>query len=98
ALTAEGLSVVAIDRRAPMMGSTSASTAMLQYEIDTHLIDLSERLGRQHAEAAYHACLDGVRAIARLARELGVDVGFRRRPSLYYASSARDAKALLAEG
>lgn len=98
ALTAEGRSVIAIDRRQPMMGSTSASTALLQYEIDTHLIDLSKTLGDQHAVAAYQACLRGVRAIARIARGLDEDVGHRARGSLYYASSRRDAKTLLAEG
>lgn len=98
ALTAAGHSVVAIDRRAPMTGSTSASTAMLQYEIDVHLTDLIAALGREHAQAAYLACLAGVRAIARIARGLEEDVGFRRRASLYYASSQRDVAALRAEG
>ncbi len=98
ALTAEGRAVIAIDRRQPMMGSTSASTALLQYEIDTHLVDLAKTLGQDHAVDAYKACLRGVRAIARLARGLDEEVGHRMRGSLYFASSAKDAKVLLAEG
>jgi len=94
ALTSRGLSVIVIDRRNPGHGSTSASTALLQYELDTHLADLTEELGRKRAVNAYRACLAGVRAIGRLARGLKQDVGFSPRPSLYYASRARDVKSL----
>jgi glycine/D-amino acid oxidase-like deaminating enzyme len=94
ALTAAGLSVIAVDRRHPAHGSTSASTALLQYELDVSLTDLIDRLGRQRAVDSYRAALDGVRAIGRISRGLSGDVGFRNRPSLYYASRKRDAKAL----
>ena len=92
ALTAEGLSVIVVDKRHPAHGSTSASTALLQYELDSSLTDLIDRLGHRRAVDAYHACLEGVRAIGRAARGLKEDIGFRRRPSLYYASSSGDAQ------
>jgi len=98
ALTARGLSVIVIDRRHPAHGSTSASTALLQYELDEHLVDLIDDLGRERAVDAYRACLEGVRILGRLSRELKEDVGFRRRPSLYYASRAREVAALRKEG
>jgi len=97
ALTAEGLSVIVVDRRHPAHGSTSASTALLQYELDVALADLTEDIGEQRAVDAYHATADGVEAVARLCGELGADVGFRRRPALYFASRARDAKTLRKE-
>ncbi len=96
-LTAKGLHVIAIDRRNPGLGSTSASTALLQYELDVHLADLITRVGRERAVAGYRACLEGVRAIGRIANDLTEVVDFRRRPSLYRASRSRDAKALRAE-
>lgn len=96
-LTDAGLSVIAIDCRYPGHGSTSASTALLQYELDSSLTELSEKLGRGRAVDAYRATLHGVRAVARLAGGLKRDVGFRRRPSLYYASRSRDAEALRTE-
>jgi glycine/D-amino acid oxidase-like deaminating enzyme len=97
ALSAAGLSVIAVDRRYPGHGSTSASTALLQYELDVSLTDLTEKLGRQHAVDAYRATLAGVRAIARIAGGFNEDVGFRRRPSLYYASNARDVEPMRRE-
>jgi len=97
ALTAAGLSVIAVDCRHPAHGSTSASTALLQYELDVSLTDLIDRLGRQRAVDSYWAALDGVRAIGRISKAVKEDVGFRNRPSLYYASRKRDAKDLREE-
>ena len=37
ALTGAGLSVAAIDRRGAIKGSTAATTALIQYEVDTPL-------------------------------------------------------------
>jgi glycine/D-amino acid oxidase-like deaminating enzyme len=97
AITAAGLSVIAIDRRHPAHGSTSASTALLQYELDTPLTELIDNLGATRAVDAYRACLDGVHGIGRISRQLEADVGYRRRPSLYFASRARDVKVLRKE-
>jgi glycine/D-amino acid oxidase-like deaminating enzyme len=97
ALSEAGLSVIAVDCRYPGHGSTSASTALLQYELDTSLMELTEKLGRRRAVDAYRATLDGVRAIGRIARGLKEDVGFRQRPSFYYASRSRDAEAMRRE-
>lgn len=44
-LQQDGLDVCVIDRREAGWGSTAASTALLQYEIDTELQDLAERHG-----------------------------------------------------
>ena len=45
ALSEAGLSVVIVDRRGPVAGSTAASTALLQYEIDTPLSKLAKQIG-----------------------------------------------------
>ncbi len=52
-LTEAGLSVIIVDRRGPLLGSTPASTALLQYEIDTPLTLLSEEIGRERAERVW---------------------------------------------
>jgi glycine/D-amino acid oxidase-like deaminating enzyme len=98
ALTSEGLSVIVVDRRHPAHGSTSASTALLQYELDVSLAELADKVGYDRSVDAYRACLEGVRAIGRLARGLKHDVGFHRRPSIYYAARSRDVDSLREEG
>lgn len=97
ALTAEGRSVIVVDRRHPGHGSTSASTALLQYELDISLSDLTKNVGEERALDTYHAAADGVESIARICGALDTDVGFQRRPTLYFASRARDVRALRRE-
>ena len=58
-------------------GSTAATTALIQYEIDTHLADLIDRVGRDQAERSYRLCLDAVRGIGELA---GDDCAWRDDP------------------
>lgn len=96
-LTRAGLDVVTLDRRDVARGSTSASTALLQYEIDTHLTDLRELVGRAHADRAYLLCLEAIDSLEELAREVGEGEHFRRKHSLYYASSRRDLGPLREE-
>src|SRR5690606_26953096 len=48
-LTEEGFEVTVIDRRDICSGSTSASTALLQYEIDVSLVDMKEIIGEEKA-------------------------------------------------
>jgi len=97
ALTAEGKSVVLVDRRAPATGSTAASTALLQYEIDRELHDLIGLVGEQDAVRAYRLSAQAIDRLEGICSLLGADCGFRRRSSLYLASSRRDRNRLDAE-
>jgi len=92
-LTAHGHDVVVFDERAVGWGSSAASTALIQYEIDTHLIDLAKQYGEADAVLAYRACADAVPALGALAGKVR-DVDFHRRDSLYYASRRRHRHVL----
>jgi glycine/D-amino acid oxidase-like deaminating enzyme len=96
-LAGAGLETVVIDRRDVAGGSTSASTALLQYEIDRPLIELIGRLGRRDAERAYRLCHDSIDTIARLVDELGVDCVFQRRRSVYLACRSSERNFLREE-
>lgn len=85
--------VVVLDQRDAAWGSTSASTALLQYEIDTHMIDLTESYGEDNAVLAYRACADAIDMLADKASDVG-DVAFSRMQSLYYASKKRHRRIL----
>jgi glycine/D-amino acid oxidase-like deaminating enzyme len=52
-LAKAGFDVVVIDRRMPGLGSTAASTAMIQFELDTPLRELSGKIGDHRAARAY---------------------------------------------
>ncbi len=90
----EGIHTVLLEGREVGYGSTGASTALLQYELDTHLSDLAERLGSGPAERCYRLCADAIEGIERLAHKVGGESDFTRKSSLYLASASRDVKAL----
>jgi glycine/D-amino acid oxidase-like deaminating enzyme len=95
-LARAGIAVCVIDRREAGWGSTAASTALLQYEIDVEMRDLAKRVGEANAVLAYRACEHAVPKLQRLAKQLhGVDG--RRMRSLYYASRWYHKSRLLKE-
>jgi len=91
-----GLDVVVVEQRDVAWGSSAASTALLQYEIDTHMADLARIYGEFHAVQAYQACADAITDLQSLASELG-DVDFDMQESLYYASKRVHKTPLLEE-
>ncbi|WP_028916422.1 FAD-dependent oxidoreductase [Pseudoxanthomonas sp. J35] len=95
-LAAHGHSVAVLERRDLGWGSTSASTALLQYEIDTHLVDLARQHGEADAALAYRACVDAIDWLRERASRLG-GVCFTRSRSLYYASRRRDVRGMREE-
>ena len=95
-LVAHGHDVVVADQRDAAWGSTAASTALLQYEIDTHLVDLAQRYGERDAVLAYRACSDAIDSLASLAKSLR-DVEFARARSVYFASRPWHQPALREE-
>lgn len=96
-LTRAGMDVVVIDKRDVGAGSTCASTALLSYEIDTHLVELAQRIGRRDAQRAYRVCHDCIDAIERLVDELRIEGVFQRKPSAYLAVKDAEAATLREE-
>ena len=88
-LAKAGYDVLVADKRHVGMGSTAASTALLQYEIDTPLIQLIKQVGEQHAVRSYLLCLQAIEEMGKLCQRLP-EAGFTRKPSLQYASSKKD--------
>ncbi|BEV03997.1 FAD-binding oxidoreductase [Chryseobacterium gambrini] len=86
----EGYKTILIDQRELCNGSTSATTSMLQYEIDVPLFELIEKIGKKGAVASYKACSDSIDKLEKLTGEIKSDSGFKRKKSLYYASKKKD--------
>lgn len=97
ALLNAGLSVIAVDRRKPMAGSTPASTALLQFEIDTPLTKLQKKIGINAAARAWWRSIDAVRALGARIEDLGISCGYHERTTLYLPGNEMDAKALKRE-
>jgi glycine/D-amino acid oxidase-like deaminating enzyme len=97
ALIATGLRIVVLDERDIAQGSTSASTALLQYEIDTSLTELTGMLGAEAAMQAYMACAQSFAMLEGRMAELLPLADYERRESLYLAARESDVEPLQAE-
>ena len=93
ALASEGLKVAMVDRRGPAKGSTSASTALVQYEIDTPLTTLARKIGKEKAVRAWRRSRLAVDAVAARLKELDV-ADVVQRGSLYLAGNMLDRDGL----
>lgn len=93
----DGYETILIDKRELCNGSTSATTSMLQYEIDVPLYELTEIIGEKGAVASYKACSDAIDTIENLVGKIHSEAGFKRKKSLYFASKKKDAEWLKKE-
>ncbi len=97
ALAASGHRVAVVDRRGPSLGSTAASTALLQFEIDTPLLHLKQKIGARPAERAWlrsKAALDSLHTLIRRSPLAGA---VRVRSSVYLAGPILPAKEMIRE-
>jgi len=93
----DGFKTVLVDRREIGNGSTSATTSMLQYEIDVPLFELSEMIGKEGAEKAYWACYDSIDILGKVAKQIKSECGFKKKESLYFAAFKKDVPDLKKE-
>lgn len=90
-LAEAGIGAVVLDRRDIGWGSTAASTALLQYEIDTELVELKEMFGEETAVRCYRSCGDAIDKLHDITQKLDDSCGFSLKPSLFMAKRASDA-------
>jgi glycine/D-amino acid oxidase-like deaminating enzyme len=83
ALQHGGLRVLVVDRRQPMTGSTPASTALLQFETDTPLLELTRRIGHSRAARAWWRSAQAVLALQGRIADLDLVCDFVPRDTLY---------------
>ena len=93
-LTKVGFESILVDRRHIGMGSTAASTALLQYEIDIPLHELIEKTGREKAIRSYLLCRQSINTLSTISHALGIKNNFSLKPSFQYASYKKDKKNL----
>ena len=91
-----GIGCMVIDARTIGLGSTCASTSLLQYEIDTPLSELKELVGLKNAVTSYQLCADAITKLGAIAKEIDfTDFAFNK--SLYYAAFKKDEAFLKEE-
>lgn len=92
-----GYKTVVLDKRDIGTGSTAATTSMLQYEIDTPLIDLAGMIGEMPAVECYKAGIGSIEVLDKLIRDEKLKCGFELKKSLQIAHSKKAENKLLEE-
>jgi glycine/D-amino acid oxidase-like deaminating enzyme len=88
-----GIEAMLVDRRTIGLGSTCASTSLLQYELDIPFVKLAEICGKKKAVYAYTRSREALREL----KDIAIQTGFahlQSKESLYYAASQKDVKLL----
>lgn len=83
-----GIECAVVDARSIGLGSTCASTSLLQYEIDVPLTRLKKKIGMADALQAYQSCASSIGKLEGIAKETGFP-DFQYKKSLYYASGKK---------
>ena len=96
-LAERGHDVVMLDRRPPCRGSTFASTAMIQFELDTTLSELADKIGPRRAERAYRRSFRAVQELGELITRYGIASAWKERDALYLAGNVDGWRALDSE-
>lgn len=93
----DGYRTVLVDKREIANGSSSATTSMLQYEVDTPLWELIEMIGEAGAVASYRACYESIDVLAKLTKKIRSGCGLKKKNSLLYARYKKDIPDLKKE-
>ena len=91
-----GIDCIVVDARSIGLGSSCASTSLLQYEIDTPLCLLQHKVGLKNAVRSYDLCRQSIQALGGIAKEIKFK-DFEYKQSLYYAAYKKDISFLQKE-
>lgn len=92
----EGINCMVVDARTIGLGSSCASTSLLQYEIDIPLSSLQHKVGLKDAVRSYHLCRQSIKALGNIARKIKLK-DFEYKQSLYFAAGKKDISLLQEE-
>ena len=90
-LTRAGIESIVVDARSIALGSTCASTSLLQYELDIPLHQLKKIVGHKNAIRSYQLCGEAVDKLIDLMTRIGFR-DFEKRMSLFFSRHPRQKK------
>jgi glycine/D-amino acid oxidase-like deaminating enzyme len=91
-----GIECTVVDSRTIGLGSTCASTSLLQYELDIPLHKLKTNIGDHKAVRAYELCGGAIDKLINIMNEIGY-TGFYKRKSLFFSTHKRQQKFIYDE-
>jgi glycine/D-amino acid oxidase-like deaminating enzyme len=95
-LTQAGIETILADGRSIGLGSTCASTSLLQYELDEPLHLLKKKVGEGPARRAYQLCGDSIDKLISLMIDIGFD-DYDACDSIFFSGHASEKKLIVRE-
>ncbi|MGQ0767031.1 MAG: NAD(P)/FAD-dependent oxidoreductase [Gemmatimonadota bacterium] len=97
ALSSHLSDIIVVDRRGPALGSTLANTAIITFELDRALFELSERIGAAGARRAWKRAVTSVENLRQIVSREQLQCQWTDRASLYVAGDTYGHRALARE-
>ena len=91
-----GIECILVDGRAIGLGSTCASTSLLQYELDLPLHKLKKTIGERKAVRSYQLCGNAIDKLIDIMETIGY-TEFQKRKSLFFSTHRRQKRFTQAE-
>jgi glycine/D-amino acid oxidase-like deaminating enzyme len=95
-LTEAGIECILVDGRTIGLGSTCASTSLLQYELDIPLHQLKKKIGEYKAVRAYQLCSDAIDKLVDIMDKLKFNE-FRKTQSLFFSHHLKQKRFMQEE-
>ena len=95
-LTNAGINCMLVDGRTIGLGSTCASTSLLQYELDVPLHILKKKVGESAAITAYKLCGNSIDMIVQIMNDINFS-DYQITPSLYFSMHRHEKKFMQKE-
>jgi glycine/D-amino acid oxidase-like deaminating enzyme len=96
-LSGEGYNTILIDKSDVSLGSTSATTAILQYELDEPLHSLIDKVGEDAAVDTYRHGVEMIDYLSYLVHHHHFNCGFEMKNSVFFARKEEDVDSLRKE-
>ncbi len=85
-LANEGANVIIAEKNIVGYGSTSAASALLEYQLGIDMNKLEKVIGKNQANRVYNLCLDALNKLEKIDKKLEKNTGFKRQDSIYYTN------------
>jgi glycine/D-amino acid oxidase-like deaminating enzyme len=93
----KGLNVVVIEKNIIGYGSTAATTALLEYQVDIDLYKLDKIIGKHNAKRIYELCLKSIKEIENIVKEINSDCDFEIKDAVYFTNKLLQRGSIIKE-
>lgn len=96
-LAKEGANVIVVEKNILGYGSTSADTALLEYQFETEMQKLEKNIGTKATNRVYNLSLAAIEKLEKIDKEINGSTGFKRQDAIYYTNKFMNKSSIAKE-